>query len=85
MNRRGFFDRLSKLGAAIVGLPIVKLFYDPVTQAVVTPVDPVSVHAIKMFGYKGPQFMETGMVYAPYIPLYFTNEDNRQMFHKKSV
>lgn len=46
-----------------------KIQYDPITQKVV---DPISGNNSVLVGYKGSKFIETGTVYAPYIPLITT-------------
>ena len=46
-------------------LPVTSLSYDPVTRTVITP----KVDVSPLLGYKGSNFMETGVVYAPYIPM----------------
>ena len=71
MNRRGFLRNLGILVSAIsVGLTVVK----PQRKLKVTwtsemDQDLKSFHTV---GYKGSQFIEAGVVYAPYIPLYQT-------------
>lgn len=60
MNRRGFFRRLGGLiGAVSVGLVAIK--HNPLPK----PQQKTNV----LTGYKGANFMQTGFVYAPYIPL----------------
>jgi hypothetical protein len=49
-------------------LPVTSLSYDPVTRTVITP----KVDVSPLLGYKGSNFMETGVVYAPYIPRFKT-------------
>lgn len=67
MNRRGFFKRLGMaVGAAL--LPISVISYDPVKQQVSKP---KTDHSF-LVGYRGHQFFESGIVYAPYIPIYRT-------------
>lgn len=65
MNRRGFFRRLGLAVAAVTSgiclLPQVKKIAKQVTFDNF-PTDFV-------LGYKGSAFLETGVVYAPYIPL----------------
>jgi hypothetical protein len=72
INRRTFFSRVFKTVAA-VALPITVLSYDPVRQAVLYP----KVENSCLLGYKGSSFLEAGIVYAPYIPLYQTCNLNK--------
>lgn len=65
MNRRGFFKNIFRAAAAVV-LPTVLLNYDPVKQAIVQP---KTLGSEYLLGHKGSQFLTTGFVYAPYIPL----------------
>jgi hypothetical protein len=64
MNRRSFFKRLGMAVGAVM-LPTSILSYDPVKQEVVNP----KLDNSPVLGYKGHQFLEAGVVYAPYIPL----------------
>ena len=69
MNRRSFFKRLATaVGASL--LPITTLSFDPVTSKVVKP----TLDTSPVLGYKGSQFLEAGVIYAPYIPLIQTAE-----------
>lgn len=63
-TRRGFLKNLAATVAAVV-LPVTVVSYDPVKQQVVDPV----VNTTFLRGYKGAEFLETGYVYCPYIPL----------------
>ena len=71
MTRRGFLRNLGVLaGVLSVGLTVtmpqqkrkILLLYDHRTTSQIAT----------LVGYKGSQFLETGAVYAPYIPLYKT-------------
>jgi hypothetical protein len=64
MNRRGFLRRIL---IASVAVPIAAPIVMKVAKEVATK-------PIGTWGYKGAQFMETGIVYAPYLRLYSTNE-----------
>lgn len=67
MNRRGFLRTL-----------MLAPFVAPIAVAVVkklatTPIKAPHWFAQMCAGYKGSQFLETGYVYAPYIPLTITD------------
>lgn len=68
MKRRAFLQVLGTAIAGIVALPTTTLSYDPVKQKVVKP----KIINGCLLGYKGNQFLEAGIVYAPYIPIYKT-------------
>lgn len=68
MNRRSFFKNLGKVLGVATLLPTTLLSYDPVKQEVVKP----RLDNSPLLGYKGDAFLEAGVVYAPYIPLYRT-------------
>lgn len=55
------------VGAVV--LPSRVISYDPIKQEVV---DPYSKDNSILTGFKGENFIETGTVYAPYIPMYST-------------
>lgn len=65
MNRRGFFGRILGLAVAL-SLPVETLAEKNLIQVPPRVPDP------GIMGYKGASFLETGMVYAPYIPLHRT-------------
>jgi hypothetical protein len=65
MNRRRFLQNIIGVAAAAF-LPVTIISYDPIKQTLVRPSRPnVDVLA----GYKGAQFMNAGVMYAPYMPL----------------
>lgn len=68
MNRRSFLKNILGAVAAVV-LPTKLLHYDPVKAKVITP--PPADYIL--MPYEGEAFMETGVIYAPYIPLYVTD------------
>lgn len=68
MNRRRFFKILGIVAGAL-GLPTRVISWDPVKlEEVFPPPCP------EVVGFKRSQFLETGYVYAPYIPLCLTGE-----------
>lgn len=68
MNRRGFLRNLGSLvGALSVGLTVFK---PQERKKVVFTTKPAPDG--RLVGYKGAQFFEAGVIYAPYIPLYQT-------------
>jgi hypothetical protein len=71
LTRRGFLRNLGVLASALsVGLSIT--MPQRKLKAVWTAEAEQDLQAMHMVGYKGSQFFETGIVYAPYIPLYRT-------------
>lgn len=70
MNRRGFLRKFGLAIATAVALPVVNISYDPVKQKVVKP----KINNDCLNGYRGSQFLSTGYVYAPYIPLIITKD-----------
>ncbi len=68
LNRRSFLRNLGSLvGALSVGLTVFK---PQKRKVLLLHTDSVfSSQVATMTGYKGAQFLETGCVYAPYIPL----------------
>jgi hypothetical protein len=78
MNRRQFFKRVTAFAVvAPVTLPTEILNYNPVSQVVVNDRKPKrklkAVWTIEgeqdLLMYHGCNFIETGVVYAPYIPI----------------
>ena len=69
MNRRRFLGTL--LGLAIAPVVVARVIseYKP---KVIKP-KPRSLGMTTLVGYKGYSFIEPGYIYAPYIPLYATN------------
>jgi hypothetical protein len=67
MNRRSFLKHLGINLAAVI-LPTTLLSYDPVKREVIKP----KLDNSPLLGYKGDKFLETAIVYAPYIPLFQT-------------
>ena len=69
MTRRGFLRNLGVFASALgVGLTVFK---PQEKKRVVFRTAPAPDNSY-LVGYKGSQFYETGIVYAPYIPLYTT-------------
>lgn len=69
MNRRGFLRNLGSLvGALSVGLTVFK----PQERKKVVFTTKPAPDGSYLVGYKGAQFFEAGVIYAPYIPLYQT-------------
>jgi len=69
MKRRGFLRSL--LLAPFAGLA-VRMVLETLQEGASLPVTPIVKSYPELLGYKGAQFLETGYVYAPYIPLYQT-------------
>ena len=69
LTRRGFLRNLGALASALsVGLTVFK----PQERKKVVYFSTPAPDGGYLVGYKGSQFLETGAVYAPYIPLYKT-------------
>ena len=71
MTRRGFLRNLGVLASVLsVGLTVtmpqrkLKVYWSSEMSQ--------DLHASYLVGYKGSAFLETGYVYAPYMPLYRT-------------
>ena len=71
MTRRGFLRNLGALASALsVGLTVT--MPQRKLKCVWAPEMAQDIEAFHLVGYKGSQFFEAGIVYAPYIPLYRT-------------
>ena len=71
LTRRGFLRNLGALaGVLSVGLSVT--MPQRKLKAVWSLEAEQDLQAFHLVGYKGTQFFETGVVYAPYIPLYKT-------------
>lgn len=71
MTRRSFLRNLGALASVLsVGLSVT--MPQRKLKAVWTAEAEQDLQAMHLVGYKGSQFLETGVVYAPYIPLYTT-------------
>lgn len=68
MKRRGFLRSL--LLAPFAGLAVNVVL--ETLQNGVNPIPTVAKACPELLGFKGAQFLETGIIYAPYIPLYQT-------------
>ena len=65
MNRRSFFRGL---GLAVAAVTAGLHLFNP---KIVPPLD---CPGITRAGFRGDEFLKTGFIYAPYIPLYVTSE-----------
>jgi hypothetical protein len=73
MTRRGFLRNLGVLASALsVGLTVT--MPQRKLKCVWTPEMAHDLEAFHLVGYKGAEFLETGFVYAPYIPFYRTHD-----------
>ena len=71
LTRRGFLRNLGALASVLgVGLTVFK----PQEKKRVTFRTAPAPDGSYLVGYKGSQFFEAGIVYAPYIPLYRTSD-----------
>jgi|ERR1017187_483652 hypothetical protein len=71
MTRRGFLRNLGILASALsVGLTVT--MPQRKLKAVWSVEAEQDLQNFHLIGYKGSEFLETGIVYAPYIPLYIT-------------
>jgi hypothetical protein len=71
LTRRSFLRNLGVLASALsVGLTVT--MPQRRLKAVWTTGMDQDLQAFHLVGYKGSQFLETGAVYAPYIPIYKT-------------
>lgn len=72
LTRRGFLRNLGLLASALsVGLNITMPQRQREAEVRVAEAEQ-DLQSMHLVGYKGAQFFETGVVYAPYIPLYKT-------------
>lgn len=67
MRRRGFLQALVRAAAIVALAP--QLAFRVKVEKLIVPTSPWSEYVV---GYKGDTFLQTGRIYAPYIPLFQT-------------
>jgi len=71
LTRRGFLRNLGAL-ASVLSVGLAVTMPQRKLKAVWTAEAEADLQAFHLVGYKGSAFLETGVVYAPYMPLYRT-------------
>jgi len=88
MNRRGFFRRLGLVVAAVAsGVSLTPTIQDRFNRYRILPVAvPTRVFPNDfVLGFKGSTFLETGVVYAPYIPIMVSHPEFIQRYAETTI